>query len=43
MSRLRRHRPTPALVVAVIVLFVAVGGTAYGGFRLPENRVGQSS
>ena len=29
MSRLGRHRPSPAMIVALIALFVAVGGTAW--------------
>lgn len=34
------RRPSPALVVAVIALFVALGGTSYAALRLPKNSVG---
>jgi hypothetical protein len=33
-------RPTPALVVSLIALIVALGGTAYAGFTIPKNSVG---
>jgi hypothetical protein len=39
MSRLQ-YRPSPAMVVAVVALFVALGGGAYAAFRLPANSVG---
>jgi hypothetical protein len=42
MSTFRRARPSPALVVAVIALVVAMGGTAYAGFRVPRNSVGSN-
>lgn len=39
-----RHRgiptPCPAMVVALIALIVALGGTSYAAFRLPTNSVG---
>jgi hypothetical protein len=34
------RRPSPALVVALVALFVALGGTSYAALRLPENSVG---
>jgi hypothetical protein len=34
------RRPSPALVIAVIALFAALGGTAYAGFAVPKNSVG---
>jgi hypothetical protein len=40
MSRILRHRPSPALVVACIALAVALAGTSYAAIRLPANSVG---
>jgi hypothetical protein len=40
MKRLIRHRPSPAMVVALVALFVALAGTAYGAVKLPRNSVG---
>jgi len=40
MSRLARRRPSPALVIALVALFVALGGTGYAAFSLPKNSVG---
>jgi hypothetical protein len=37
MSRLR---PSPALVVAIVALVVALGGTGYAAIKLPANSVG---
>ena len=34
------RRPSPAMVVALFALFVALGGTSYAAFRLPKNSVG---
>jgi hypothetical protein len=39
MTRIRRLRPTPALVVAIIALFVALTSTGYAAFNLPRNSV----
>jgi hypothetical protein len=39
MSRLLGHRPSPALVVAVLALFIAMAGTGYAAFELPANSV----
>jgi hypothetical protein len=37
----RRFRaPSPALVISVIALFVALGGTSYAAIHLPKNSVG---
>ena len=33
MSTLRKRRPSPAMVVAVIALIAALGGTAYAAQR----------
>jgi hypothetical protein len=35
-----RHRITSAHVIALIALFVALGGGAYAAFKLPRNSVG---
>lgn len=40
MSQFRVHLPSPALVVSVIALLVALGGTGYAAFSLPKNSVG---
>jgi hypothetical protein len=40
MSRFRPRRPSAALVVSMIALILALGGTAYANFRLPKNSVG---
>ncbi len=42
MSRLGIRRPTPALVVSMIALIVALGGTSYAAFSVPNNSVGTS-
>jgi hypothetical protein len=40
MSTFRRRVPSPALVVSVVALIVALGGTSYAAFTLPKNSVG---
>jgi hypothetical protein len=40
MSRLLGHRPSPAMIVALIALFIAMGGTGYAAIKLPANSVG---
>jgi hypothetical protein len=40
VQRLRPHRPSPALVIALLALFVALGGTGYAALKLPKNSVG---
>jgi hypothetical protein len=40
MSRLIRHRPSPAMVVALLALFIAMAGTGYAASQLPANSVG---
>jgi hypothetical protein len=40
MSRLWKHRPSPAMVVALLALFVAMGGTGYAVTSLPRRSVG---
>ena len=39
MRFLARHRPSPALVVAMVALFVALSGLAVAGFKLPAKSV----
>ncbi|MBV9311511.1 MAG: hypothetical protein JOZ73_11800 [Solirubrobacterales bacterium] len=34
------RRPSPSMVVALIALVVALGGTSYAAFKLPRNSVG---
>src|SRR5215203_914282 len=38
--RVVRRRPSPALVVASVALFIALGGTGYAVTQLPRNSVG---
>ncbi len=40
MRKPKLHRPSPALVVSVIALSVALGGTSYAAIVLPANSVG---
>ena len=40
MSRFRLRRPSGATLIAVVALFVALGGTGYAAFSLPKNSVG---
>jgi hypothetical protein len=40
MSRLIRHRPSPAMVIALLALFIAMAGTGYAATQLPANSVG---
>lgn len=40
MARLHFRRPSPAMVVALIALFVALGGVGYAASQLPKNSVG---
>jgi hypothetical protein len=37
---MRNHRPSPPMIVALIALFVALGGTGYAALKLPKNSVG---
>src|SRR5436190_19882290 len=34
------RRPTPSLVISILALFVALGGTGYAAIKLPKNSVG---
>ena len=40
MPQLRKRRPSPALVVSIVALLVALGGTSYAALKLPANSVG---
>jgi hypothetical protein len=40
MSRLLGRRPSPAMIVALLALIVAMGGTSYAAIKLPANSVG---
>src|SRR3954470_15619387 len=40
MRRLRCQRPSPAMVVALLALFVAMGGVGHAALKLPRNSVG---
>src|SRR5262245_66696764 len=35
-----RRRPSPAMVVSLVALFVALGGTGYAALQIPKNSVG---
>jgi len=37
---LKNRRPSPALIISLIALLVALGGTSYAAFKLPKNSVG---
>lgn len=40
MKRKRFGRPSPAMVVAIAALVMAMAGTGYAAFKLPKNSVG---
>jgi Collagen triple helix repeat (20 copies) len=40
MRRLKRYQPSPAMIVALVALFVAMGGGAYAAIVLPAGSVG---
>jgi hypothetical protein len=39
MAHIKPHLPSPALAIAVLALFVAIGGTGYAALKLPKNSV----
>jgi hypothetical protein len=39
LAQLRTHRPSPAMVVALVGLFVALGGSSYAALALKANSV----
>jgi hypothetical protein len=40
LKSLTSRRPSPALVVSILALVVAMAGTSYAAFKLPKNSVG---
>ena len=42
MQRVLKNRPSPAIVISLIALFVALGGTSYAAFSLPKGSVGSA-
>jgi hypothetical protein len=40
LQSIARHRPSPAMTVALAALFIALGGTSYAAIKLPKNSVG---
>jgi hypothetical protein len=40
MGSLKRFRPSPAMIVAIIALVLSRGGTSYAAITLPRNSVG---
>jgi hypothetical protein len=40
VKRVWKHRPSPAMVIAIVALVVALGGTGYAAVTLPANSVG---
>lgn len=40
MKKRRLRAPSPALVISVLALFVALGGTSYAALAIPKNSVG---
>src|SRR2546421_176020 len=40
MNRFRPRRPSPALAISLVALFVALGGGAYAATQLPKDSVG---
>ena len=39
-SREGRKGPSPSMIVAVVALIIALGGTSYAAINLPKNSVG---
>jgi hypothetical protein len=40
MGRILHRRPSPAMIVALLALIIAMGGTGYAAIKLPANSVG---
>ena len=40
MGSLRSHKPTPALIISIMALLVALGGTGYAALGIPNGSVG---
>jgi hypothetical protein len=43
MKFIHRHRPTPAMVVALAALFVALGGSSYAALRIGSKQIANNS
>lgn len=39
MARILAHRPSPSMVVALIALFIALGGTSYAALRIGSKNI----
>ena len=42
VRRIKNYRPSAAMVVSLIALFMALGGTSYAALKLPKNSVGSA-
>ena len=42
MQRILARRSRPAIIVSLVALFVALGGTGYAAFAVPRNSVGSA-
>src|SRR6266508_315584 len=42
LHRIVSHRPSPAMLISLLALFVALGGTSYAVSKLPKNSVGSA-
>ena len=40
LHRIVSRRPSPAIIISAVALFVALGGTSYAAFTIPKNSVG---
>ena len=40
MDHIKRLRPSPAMIVAIVALVLSLGGTSYAAIVLPANSVG---
>ena len=43
MRRLLRHRPSPAMIVALLALFVALGGVGYAATKIGSAQIKNNS
>jgi Collagen triple helix repeat (20 copies) len=43
MNRFARWRPSPATIISLVALFVALGGTSYAALSIPRNSVNSAS
>lgn len=42
LKRFVRHRPSPAMIVALLALFMSMGGIGYAALKIPANSVGSA-